>query len=369
MGTTVVHLFPYSARMPGGHSNAIREFIDCQRAAGIDSFGLSPTTDEIFSNAVEPGLHCGEIPFENPTQVFAEISNRCTSKGDILHLHAISPLTTSIARLARSYGIKVVLTSHGQLNASGFLHFAKKTIYLALHPSPVRHAHGIHVLTQCEKHRLRFMLPWFRGKVTVIPHVVAIPARFAAFKPRSRDDDGERVILYLGRLDVRTKGLDLLLQAFAQARLPKVRLILAGPDWNHGKQDLESLAKRLGCRDQIEFPGAVYGENKERMLASADLFVATSRWDAFNLSVVEALARGIPTLISKRLNLAPQLEAAEAAIIVDCEPSKITAAIEAALGSPTKRTKTGLAGRAWVESNTSPAAVSAKFAAFYNLLK
>ena len=38
----IIHIFPFSVRASGGHSNAILEFIACQRAAGLDVTGLSP---------------------------------------------------------------------------------------------------------------------------------------------------------------------------------------------------------------------------------------------------------------------------------------------------------------------------------------
>lgn len=108
-------------------------------------------------------------------------------------------------------------------------------------------------------------------------------------------------ILYVGRLDVYTKGLDLLLEAFAKAlhQADASELLLVGADWNGGRRHLEELAEALGIREQVHFLGVVSNEQLVSLLAQVDVYVQLSRHDGFPLSVVEALLAGKPVILSE----------------------------------------------------------------------
>jgi glycosyltransferase involved in cell wall biosynthesis len=360
----VIHIFPYSARISGGHSNAIRGFIDCQRSSGIDASGISPLSEETPTEGTNIGEWIQEVPFDSISNVLAKIKELTEEAPCIIHLHTIDPFSTQLAAVARGCNLKITLTSHGQLNCRSIIHGLKKSIYLAAYPSPLRHASSIHVLTYRERKRLRWMLPWFRGHISVIPHVIEAQEekKIATEKPQVSDTFR---ILHLGRLDVKNKGLDILLRAFSKAGIKQARLILAGPDWNGGRAALEAEAEAIGCPASVDFPGAVYGEFKEQLIRSADLFVVNSRWEAFSISLVEAMARGIPVLISNRLNLAPELKSCGAAKIVGCDVSAVAAGLRELAEDPVQRKNLSTQGLSWVKTNTSSEAVGSKFLAFY----
>ena len=361
----IFHIFPYSVRLSGGHSNAIRGLINCQRAAGLSAFGISPLPTDATPDAADAGEWIHEIPFDNPAAIFARIRDLAGDGPAILHLHAIDRFSTQLAADAGKHGFKVVITSHGQLNCRSLIHGIQKAVYLAAFRSPLRHAAGIHVLTLRERKRLRLMIPWFRGHIATIPHVVEAPAATA---PASSGNPIALTILHLGRLDVNHKGLDILLRAFAKSGLNQARMVLAGPDWNQGRATLEAEAAALGCLDRVEFPGAIYGEAKDRLLRSADLFVACSRWEAFNLSLVEAMARGTPVLVSDRLNLAPALADDDAAEVAGCSVKAMSKALRRLGEDPARRQHLAVQARQWAEMNTSGPAVGCQFAEFYRRL-
>lgn len=368
----IVHIFPYSARMPGGHSNAIREFIACQRGAGLRVLGLSPATLEEFPNARELGAVIEEIDFTAPGTVMERITRWADPQPTILHLHAINRFATDLASRAKGAGMRVAMTSHGQLNYRNPLHAIKKFLYLGACRTPVRYAHGIHVLTHKERQQLRLLLPTYGGVIATIPHVIHDAGLDGDRDtgPRSRESLADKpfTILHLGRLDVVTKGLDLLVEGFAKSGLNQARLILAGPDWNHGRAALEHLANNLGCAGRVDFPGVAYGADKERLFASADLFVAASRWDAFNISLAEALLRGIPAVVSDHLNLAPELARANAVQVVPCSANAFAKGIGEVSKDPIHRKAMACRGKEWVLNHCSGNRVSAGFLTFYKQL-
>ena len=366
----IIHIFPYSVWRSGGHSNAILAFIECQLAAGLDVCGLSPISARSGANGCSLPLAIREIEFASCAAVGAEIERLADGGRAIVHVHAINRFTTGLAAHARSAGHAVALTSHGQLNFRSPLHALQKFGYFAFCRSPVRYANGIHVLTNKEQQRLRFLIPGYKGIVVTLPHIIDdAPGREIVGNSRQPDEfaaNGGLTILHLGRLDVATKGLDLLVEGFAKSGLDQATLILAGPDWGDGRATLEKLANRLGCGQRVVFPGAVYGDEKERLLASADLFVAASRWDAFNISLAEALARGIPALVSKRLNLAPDLAQADVAEVVNGTARALAMAIRKLSQDPIRRHDIACRAKAWVAAHCSKKQVGAGFVTFYN---
>ncbi len=100
-------------------------------------------------------------------------------------------------------------------------------------------------------------------------------------------------ILFLGRLDIWQKGVDLLLQSYAKvAERIGYPLVIAG----HGSDEkkLKELASKLGIQDTVSFTGGAYGDMKTKLISEA-LFVAfPSRHDELSLWALEALASGMP---------------------------------------------------------------------------
>lgn len=128
------------------------------------------------------------------------------------------------------------------------------------------------------------------ARVQVIPNPVVIPARSAIDAPMRQDAS----VLFLGRLGQR-KGVFDLLQAVAalQPRHPGLRLRLGGDG------ELEAVGQQataLGIGQQIELLGWVRGEAKSRLLEESCVFVLPSYNEGLPMSVLEAMAHGLPVV-------------------------------------------------------------------------
>lgn len=165
----------------------------------------------------------------------------------------------------------------------------------------------------------------YRAREQVLPYGIATPpgqfeVQRQAFARRFPQLAGRRLILCLARLHEK-KGLDLLLQAFAPlARLdPDMHLMLAGPASGEAgakiHSDLLARSRREGIAAQLHLPGMLEGELKWGALRSAELFALPSHQENFGIAVAEALACGLPVLISTSVNISAEVQAAGAGLV------------------------------------------------------
>jgi glycosyltransferase involved in cell wall biosynthesis len=124
-----------------------------------------------------------------------------------------------------------------------------------------------------------------------------------------------RNFLFLGRLHPK-KGCDILLNAFARIRSnDPISLIMAGPDQIGWETELRQQVERLRLSDRVVFTGMLQGAMKQGAFASADAFVLPSHQENFGIAVVEALAAGVPVLISNRVNIWREIDADRAGYV------------------------------------------------------
>lgn len=136
------------------------------------------------------------------------------------------------------------------------------------------------------------------------------------FLARFPNLQGKHVILYLGRIHPK-KGLDLLIHSFARVLRgnDSYHLVIAGPDQIGWKVELKELARNLGIADQLTWTGMLDGDLKWGAYHAADVFCLPSHQENFGIVVAEALATGLPVLLSDAVNIAHEVENGRAGII------------------------------------------------------
>jgi glycosyltransferase involved in cell wall biosynthesis len=129
--------------------------------------------------------------------------------------------------------------------------------------------------------------------------------------------------MFVGRLDLWQKGLDLLVEAFACAGLPEASLVLVGPDWRGSRRALAKRAERLGISSHVVCIEPAFGQERANLFAAADVFVHPSRWEGVSLSVLAAAAAGKACVITREADPLGELERAQAAVVVEGSVSSI----------------------------------------------
>ncbi|AUT53526.1 glycosyltransferase [Paraburkholderia caribensis] len=138
------------------------------------------------------------------------------------------------------------------------------------------------------------------------PHAQALREAFLSTYPALR---GKRIVLFLGRIHEK-KGCDLLIHAFADhaQRDPEAHLVIAGPDATGWQRPLQALARSCGIEERIAWPGMLQGDLKWGAFYASDVFALPSHQENFGVAVAEALACGLPVLLSDKVGVWREVE-------------------------------------------------------------
>lgn len=228
---------------------------------------------------------------------------------EVVHVHAIWNFVSWWGmRAAARAGVPYVVAPQGSLEdwALGRSRHAK-ALYARLTEKPLfDRAGAMQALTeaeaiQCRRFRIRSSTPILPNGVD-LEAIEGIEGR-EDLVARVAFPEGTRVLLFLSRIFPK-KGLDLLLEGFAKAEAEGVCLVIAGHDAGTGyRAQMEKRAEALGVANRVRFLGEVKGEEKFRVLRGADAFALTSYSEGLPVAVVEAMACGLPVLITPACNI------------------------------------------------------------------
>lgn len=204
-----------------------------------------------------------------------------------------------------------------------FKHFKKWVYWLGAEYKVLRDAQA--VLFTCEEERLmaRHSFCLYRCNEVVVNFGTSTPSGCAqdqrrAFLSRFPQLQDKRLMLFLGRIHPK-KGCELLIKAFAQTASldDSLHLVMAGPDQTGWQAELRRLTQNLNIERRVTWTGMLSGNLKWGAFNAAEVFVLPSHQENFGVAVVEALACGVPVLISNKVNIWREIEADGAGLVAD----------------------------------------------------
>ena len=141
--------------------------------------------------------------------------------------------------------------------------------------------------------------------------------------------------VYIGRLDAYHKGLDLLIEGVAKVgdklREQKAKVYIYGPDYQGRFAHVESLIVENKVEDIVFLNREISGEEKKKVLLSADVFVQTSRFEGMPMGILESLSYGIPVLITEGTTLKLAVDKYDAGWTSETSSEGVSLALEKAL--------------------------------------
>jgi glycosyltransferase involved in cell wall biosynthesis len=170
-----------------------------------------------------------------------------------------------------------------------------------------------------------------------------------------------KVVLFLGRV-TKKKGMDLLLSGFALAtRTREALLVVVGPDDENLTPALTRQAVELGIASRVRFIGPLYDDDRRAALASADIWALTSYTENFGIAALEAMAAGLPIVITTAVNIARDVESAGAGCVISLDADQIGGEIHRLLEHPEHRRQLSRRAVSFAErydwSNVAPALI------------
>ena len=217
-------------------------------------------------------------------------------------------------RALHNGAVPYLIFTHGQLDPwfkhqYPLKHLKKRLYWPWAEYRVLRDARAVLFTSKEEKELVRQSFSPFPDNGVVVGYGTASPkgdpqAEREAFFARYPELRGKRLAVFLGRLHAK-KGCDLLIQAFSSVLAKDAcwSLVMAGPDETGWQSELMAMAQRLGISERITWTGMLSGLMKWGILRVAEIFVLPSHSENFGVSVVEALACGVPVLISTRVNI------------------------------------------------------------------
>jgi glycosyltransferase involved in cell wall biosynthesis len=247
---------------------------------------------------------------------------RSGSEFDLVHIHGLwRPGLAAILRESFRRSCPYVVTPHGMLARWSLAQNPlRKKIALAVSwRKLIRQALFVQALTPAEARD--FGTLGIDCPVDIVPNgffleeMGELPAvgTFNADHPELR---GQPFILFLGRLHY-VKRVDWLVRAFVKlaANDANIHLVLAGPDCGTRPQ-IEREVRLSGHGDRIHLVGPLYGQQKYAALVDALCFCQPSVYETFSMSILEAMACGLPPVVTRGCNF-DEVGVSGAGIVVD----------------------------------------------------
>jgi len=231
---------------------------------------------------------------------------------DLIHCYGLYNFLCPLAvQFAHRYHKPTVLEPLGMYPPRARNRLAKLSYNLAITRRMIRQSQVVIATSRAELKDLKKIVP--SHKLIYRPNGIDLE-RFKNLPPsdelrvRWNLSPHERVVLFIGRISL-IKNLEQLILAFAEADIPRTRLLLVGPSLEESYiRKLRSIVSNKQLELRVTFCGPLYEEEQRAALGLADLFVLPSLNESFGNAAGEAVAAGVPVLLTNTCGIAPLID-------------------------------------------------------------
>lgn len=315
----LLHVAPIDGRLGSGLSYSIPALMNAQQTEGVEVQLLaSYLNPENISN-----VDCPIIWKKDLGRAGYHRLGELLRWSDLIIFHSTYiPFHWRVARLARRLRVPMIITPRGGMSvcADSIKRHKKFLANYLFFNYIVYSCSAVHYLTEQEAAASsRWERPSF-----VVPNGIAE----VEFGRNAKSTGGPINLVFIGRIAINHKGLDLLLSAIealiSKPEVPNFVLNIYGPGVPSDLRSLDKLIKSKLLQSHVKVNPPVYGEDKSHILRAADVFVLTSRFEGHPMAILEALSYGVPCLVSVGTNMASEVEAAKAGWVCNSDVISIT---------------------------------------------
>lgn len=223
-------------------------------------------------------------------------------KPDIIFSHEYSPTSILIAlyKQLRIFHYKYVITTSDNVQIANSVHGIKALCRKYI----LKNSDGIIVYSKSVKqwYTKKFpslsidICPNIQNPITLLKYKNSFPSIIQSYQKKFNLTNQDNLILFIGRL-VEVKGIDLMLKAFATAKIDNYKLIIVGS--GHLEKELKVLSKKLDLENKVIFAGFYSSANLYAWYDMANYLLLPSRYEPFGAVINEALILGCPVVASK----------------------------------------------------------------------
>jgi glycosyltransferase involved in cell wall biosynthesis len=246
---------------------------------------------------------------------------------DVVHVHfARDWIPVAVAREAIRQGVRVFLQPHGMLGRTDGI---RKTLDRLLIGRVLERVTGVLPLQETEQRNIATISP--NAKTIIVPNGVTIQSESMLW---NADALRKRTVLFLARLHPRKRVMSVIEAAkLLMESGHRIRFRIVGPD----EGDLSRAQQRVmeyGLETLVEFVGPLAHERVAEEFVNASLYVLPSVDEPFPMTVLEALALGVPTIVTEGIHIRALLERHQASMVVQPTAQSIAAGIAELFAKP-----------------------------------
>lgn len=278
---------------------------------------------------------------------------------DLFHIHfARDHLSFGVAQHAIVTGKPVALQTHGNFHRNQFPH----RLFDRMFTQPLLHgATAVLALQDVERRQLLSMAP--RARIQIMPNGIPLPAVASDWSEQRLA--GRIRIVFIGRLSAVKRVMDLIEAAKLLCdRGLDVDCEIVGPDEGELKP-AQMRIEILGLIARVRFTGALSRADTLARLRAASVYVQPSVWESFSLTTLEALALGIPAIITTGNEFAQRYAQAGVTTVIEPGPEAIARAVQALIARPQAAAEQSQKGMQWVRAHFSIERVAKELEAVY----